>query len=90
MAIASKGEHVEAMTVKGVILRLTMKEAQVLLDVVEQIAGDPEKTRRGLTQNVRAALCGIDGLFSCDDVPEKYSAEDFSGNITFIEEKRKL
>jgi hypothetical protein len=42
-----------------VLLTLTKKEAQTLMDVFEVIGGSPKKSRRRYVDNVRAALMAI-------------------------------
>ena len=83
MAIATTGEHAESMIVKGVVLRMTMAEAQAVLDVLERIGGDPKRSRRGLPEKVRDALCEINGLISCDDKGDMGSVEDLEGSLRF-------
>lgn len=52
----AEAKRVTPKPVDEVHLRLTQPEAQVLLDILCLIGGDPEDTRRGLVDNIRYAL----------------------------------
>lgn len=41
-------------------LSLTLEEAQAVRDVIHHVGGDPETTRRGLIDDVKAALHRVD------------------------------
>lgn len=52
----------------GVTLTLTQAEADLLYDICDHIGGCPDRTRRGLSDNIRSALheAGVRGISNAD------------------------
>ncbi len=59
-------------------LSLTQEQAEVLVEILSRISGDPESTR-GIADDIRENLNNL-GVYSTLGTEDKYPSE---GNITF-------
>lgn len=91
MAKAKETQIEVVKTETGYTLELTLDEATMLADVLARVGGSPNASRRGLADNVTAALHEA-GVFPVHKLGNYDSIvpEDLAGGLTFRENTPRL
>lgn len=77
--------------ITSVTLELTLDEATMLADILARVGGSPNISRRGLAENVAAALreAGVLPVHRLENY-NGIEAEDLAGGLTFRENTPRL